>query len=401
MDFSLLICARNRCEQLKACPGYIDRIGAVCAWELIVVDAGQDARLAPRQLEHEIDNSPIRVSYIIITRNRGEHLKRTLTNVREFLTDQDELIVIDGGSTDATVDVVSDNRDIVSVFVSEPDSSEGHAINRGLLLARGRLIKSISDDDYFYPDAMRQLVAAAEEHPEIDAIQTGGEVWTALNGAPRFECFRVLGEDDGRPYDRRLFSCCLSGLGLIVRRRTLLKTGGISPGYKAVDGDWHCKLIEAGCRMRYLDVNLYRWTIYPHSGLMEGIELSRMNLAWRLKEWGAFYDREPRLAARITGIDNVPEGLGFQYAVYLIYIIWKGKARILLRPLPVLVRGLEATWRAWSWSYGHLPTGKGRRSSVAGPVGGFAYKRLGDPLMRHAPLLDERGEIPLFTGKLI
>ncbi len=334
----------------------------------IVVDAGQDARLAPRQLEHEIDNSPIRVSYIIITRNRGEHLKRTLTNVREFLTDQDELIVIDGGSTDATVDVVSDNRDIVSVFVSEPDSSEGHAVNKGLLLARGRLIKSISDDDYFYPDAMRQLVAAAEEHPEIDAIQTGGEVWTAIGGQPRFWFFKNLAAGNGLPSQLDIFRV-VGGLGLLVRRRTLLKTGGISPDYKAVDVDWHCKLIEAGCCVRYLDINLYRGVLYPHSGTMskDAMDFSLMKSALRLKEWDRFYGGDPRVAARITGIDQIPEGLAFQYAIFLAHAIWHRKTtRILLHPLPLLVDAAQAALRAWEWAYRCLTAWKRPNPSVGG-----------------------------------
>src|SRR5580704_16103038 len=124
-----------------------------------LLNSGSKDQIVARQLEREIDNTPVRVSYVITTRNRCEYLDRILKNVSEFLGEKDELIIIDGGSTDGTAEVVFQNRDIVSVFVSEPDSSEGHALNKALFLARGRFIKPITDDDYFYPDAMNHLVA--------------------------------------------------------------------------------------------------------------------------------------------------------------------------------------------------------------------------------------------------
>ena len=98
----------------------------------------------------------VRVTYLITTRNRGKFLKQTLSNVREFITPEDELIIIDGLSTDDTREVVEHNRDIVGTFLSEKDFGEAHAFNKGLFRARGRYIKPITDDDYYYPDAMRQ-----------------------------------------------------------------------------------------------------------------------------------------------------------------------------------------------------------------------------------------------------
>lgn len=104
----------------------------------------------------------IRVSYLITTRNRADVLERTLENVREFIEPQDELIIIDGQSTDRTREVVEGYRDLVTVFVSEKDSCEAHAFNKGLFRARGRLLKPITDDNYFYTEAMRQLVYTME-----------------------------------------------------------------------------------------------------------------------------------------------------------------------------------------------------------------------------------------------
>jgi len=302
---------------------------------------------APRALETECDNSPVRVSYFVVTKNRAPYLRQALANVREFFEPQDELIVIDGGSTDGTVELVQQNRDIVSVFVSEPDSWEGHAVNKALFLARGRFVKPISDDDYFYPDAMRRLVAMGEAHPEIDFIHANGEMWSVIDGEPQFERFYVERRDGLRSSPQPDSTGC--DLGFLVRRRTLFKTGGISPGYASVDGDWHCKLIEAGCRIRHLDLNLYRWTRYPHSGVMaiDKMALSHWMMALRLRKWKKFYGIDPRVAASITGLDKIPGGLAFQYAIFLIFKIWWSNARILLIPPAFCVYSVRLAGQAW------------------------------------------------------
>src|SRR5438094_178863 len=93
----------------------------------------------------------IRVSYLISTKNRAKYLAQTLHNVREFITPADELIVIDGASTDDTRQVVEANKDIVTSFLSEPDRGEAHGFNKGILLSRGEFIKFVTDDDYIYP----------------------------------------------------------------------------------------------------------------------------------------------------------------------------------------------------------------------------------------------------------
>ena len=81
-----------------------------------------------------------RLSYLLATRNRAGFLGPVLDNVAELLGPDDELIVIDGGSTDGTRELLERRRDVVSDFISEPDRGEAHALNKGILRARGRWI---------------------------------------------------------------------------------------------------------------------------------------------------------------------------------------------------------------------------------------------------------------------
>ena len=56
---------------------------------------------------------------------------------------------------------IKENSDIGEKFVSEEDISEGHAVNKGVLLASGKYIKLLTDDDYFYREAIEKAVVKA------------------------------------------------------------------------------------------------------------------------------------------------------------------------------------------------------------------------------------------------
>lgn len=216
----------------------------------------------------------IRVSYLITTRNRCEYLAKTLDNVREFITPEDELIIIDGESTDGTRELVEKNRDIVSNFVSEPDRGESHAFNKGVFRARGKYIKPITDDDYFYPKAIHKLVATMDENPDIDVLIAGGEHYRVIDGEEVCECVFQLPKSVSISTQEGFWkvSC---GLGLIVRREVFEVIGGVSNNYISVDGDLICKVIESGITYKYLDICLYRWFLHAHSGFNKNKQIER------------------------------------------------------------------------------------------------------------------------------
>jgi glycosyltransferase involved in cell wall biosynthesis len=207
----------------------------------------------------------VRVSYLIITRNRAEFLQRTLNNVREFITPEDELIVIDGGSTDETVEILERNRDIVSFYLSEPDKGEAHAFNKGAFRAKGKYIKPITDDDYFYPEAMHRMVEVMESDPEIEVLMAGGEKFQIFGDEIKFTGYNFIppGVLPSSWEGYRTFS----GLGLIIRKEVIPRTGGVSGNYVSVDGDLVARFIECGCNYKYIDICAFKWHNYPHSGI--------------------------------------------------------------------------------------------------------------------------------------
>jgi glycosyltransferase involved in cell wall biosynthesis len=82
-----------------------------------------------------------------------------------------EYIVIDGGSTDRSVDLIRKYEPWLSHWVSEPDSGAAAAINKGLRRATGSLFGLALSDDYLYPDAIR--LCAEAHHRQPDSIVAG------------------------------------------------------------------------------------------------------------------------------------------------------------------------------------------------------------------------------------
>ena len=64
-----------------------------------------------------------RISYILTTKNRATQLEDTLTRYKEILKEDDELIIIDGGSTDDTQSVINKFSALIDYFISEPDQN--------------------------------------------------------------------------------------------------------------------------------------------------------------------------------------------------------------------------------------------------------------------------------------
>ncbi len=293
----------------------------------------------------------IRISYIITTRNRGKFLERTLRNVREFITPADELIVIDGNSNDETADVIRKNVDLVTVFRSEPDFSEAHAFNKALFSSRGRFLKPITDDDYFYPDVMRKLIDTIEQHPEIDAILCGGELWHIEQGKPVFREFRGLPAELPATPDN-IFSYAHVGLGLIMRRTALERTGGVSGNYASVDGDLICRLLECGCSLRYLDLNLYRWHLHPHSGYNKSPELMRDWLLFdiRLGLWDRLFRTDPSEMAPLTfRAKGSSRNMTPLFEIMKNEVLIRTPIRLLLKEL--VARGVRRVRSKMSWPH--------------------------------------------------
>lgn len=105
------------------------------------------------------------VSVITVCLNSEKHLERTIESVLGQGYTDIEYIIVDGGSTDGTLDIIRKYEDRISYWVSEPDEGLYYAMNKGISLATGDLVGIINSDDWYFPYAVQEVVSASLEDP--------------------------------------------------------------------------------------------------------------------------------------------------------------------------------------------------------------------------------------------
>jgi glycosyltransferase involved in cell wall biosynthesis len=96
-------------------------------------------------------------SIITVCYNSEKTIERTITSLRNQSYQNFEYIIIDGGSTDSTLEIIKKNLDVVSILVSEKDEGIYDAMNKGIDLASGEIIGIINSDDWYENDTLENI----------------------------------------------------------------------------------------------------------------------------------------------------------------------------------------------------------------------------------------------------
>jgi len=112
----------------------------------------------------------MKISIITVTYNSGQTIKSTIDSVLQQRYSDIEYIIVDGQSTDDTINIVSSFGKKVSTFISEPDEGMYDALNKGISLATGDVIGILNSDDIYADDMVIPRVVEQFENEKTHSV---------------------------------------------------------------------------------------------------------------------------------------------------------------------------------------------------------------------------------------
>jgi glycosyltransferase involved in cell wall biosynthesis len=127
-----------------------------------------------------LSNLPL-VSIVIPTFNQARFLESTIRSVLEQGYPSTEYILVDGGSTDGSIEIIQRYAHRFAWWVSEKDGGHADALNKGFSHAKGEILAWLNSDDTYYPGAISEAVASLQAHPEVGMVYGDADL-TDANG---------------------------------------------------------------------------------------------------------------------------------------------------------------------------------------------------------------------------
>lgn len=204
-----------------------------------------------------MNSNKIVLSYVITTFNKLNYLKVILPSLISACAIDEEIVIVDGASTDGTKDYLKDlfEKGLIHQFVSEKDFGEAHGFNKALFLSRGEIIKVITDDDAFNYPAIKRCREYMLANPDIDIVGSDGYALDVSNGK---EYFRKMENKHGYILwmnTKKPFIFC--GLSIMLRKSSITLLGLFNPGVIIVDFEYTFRISSGKARIGWFDEPMF------------------------------------------------------------------------------------------------------------------------------------------------
>ncbi|MBS1557201.1 MAG: glycosyltransferase [Bacteroidetes bacterium] len=112
----------------------------------------------------------MKLSILTVSYNSARTILSTFNSIRSQTYKNIEYVVVDGNSTDGTIDVINANRDIIQKQLIESDRGIYDAMNKAIGLATGEVVGILNSDDFYADETILEKVAHAFKDPSVDAV---------------------------------------------------------------------------------------------------------------------------------------------------------------------------------------------------------------------------------------
>ncbi len=244
------------------------------------------------------------LSVIIPSFNRGPYLDQCLTSVfREIDASgiKAEVLVVDGKSTDDSLEILQKHASRLAFWVSEPDHGVADAVNKGLAQARGELVHVIGADDEVVAGAYGAMAARLAADPTLDILIGRAEFFT--EDAAGIRTPAEVEQPVGPITEARFLQLGERGFGwpspevAITRRRLYVRVGGFNLDYRYMAYlEFWLRATRAGARCEGIEQPVARRYLTPSSDTMKGardvIDREHRRLLWQYGGLGYFVRRD-------------------------------------------------------------------------------------------------------------
>jgi glycosyltransferase involved in cell wall biosynthesis len=193
----------------------------------------------------------INLSYVLTTFNKIEYLKVTLPYLIDAKQHDEEIIVVDGGSSDGTgqylMELLQEGK--IDAYLSESDFGESHGTNKGFLLAQGELIKLITDDDAYFFEGIRFAKDFMLNNKEYDVLGFDGLIINTSFEVKKFEKQTVFNKYLIWKEHKIPFIFC--GLSIMIRKSSLPLMGLWSTTFKMIDFEYTLRITSLPVRIAW------------------------------------------------------------------------------------------------------------------------------------------------------
>lgn len=204
-----------------------------------------------------------KISIITPSYNQSQYLEETIRSVVLQQYPNLEYFIVDGGSHDSSLEIIKRYNHWITWWVSEPDTGQSQAINKGLLKSTGEIIAWLNSDDIYLPGTLAYISKMFVDHPDIDFIYASA--WFIDENGNKKDKYKGKPLHGGKRRYKFWKGWPIPQPTLFFRKSLLEKVGMLDESlHYAIDFDWIIRALRIG-NYRCLDKVLAHYRLHTES----------------------------------------------------------------------------------------------------------------------------------------